>query len=82
MKQLLAVLAGPTCYDPDAPAGDGGTMGGNGEFLDVWNGVPVSGSDIVECNLIYMLQVAHWLAGGTVCLVVGCLPVQVFINLQ
>ena len=51
-KQLLAVLAGPTCYDPDAPAGDGGTMGGNGEFLDVWNGVPVSGSDIVECMVI------------------------------
>ena len=47
-KQLLDVLAGPTCYDPDAPAGDGGTMGGNGEFLDVWNGVPFSGSDVVE----------------------------------
>ena len=51
-KQLLAVLAGPTCYDPDAPAGDGGTMGGNGEFLNVWNGLPVSGSDIVECMVI------------------------------
>ena len=47
-KQLLAVLTGPTCYDPDSPAGDGGTMGGNGEFLDVWNGVPVSSSDIVD----------------------------------
>ena len=51
-KLLLGVLAGPTCYDPDAPAGDGGTMGGNGEFLDVWNGVLVSGSDIVECMVI------------------------------
>ena len=51
MKQLLAVLAGPTCYDLDAPAGDS-DMGGNGEFLDVWNGVPVSSSDIVECTVI------------------------------
>ena len=33
-------------------------------------------------NLIYMLQVAHWPAGSPVCLVMGCLPVQVFINLQ
>ena len=51
-KQLLAVLACPTCYDPDAPAGDSDTMGVSGEFLDVWNGVLVSGSDIVECMVI------------------------------
>ena len=33
-------------------AGGGGTMRGNGEFLDVWNGVLVSSSDIVECMVI------------------------------